>query len=137
MKKVVALLLLGGFMALNNWASPAQALPPFKKAFDQKYVANSTDANFKAAAKAAGCNICHVKDKEKTERNEYGAALAKVTGGKVKADLDAAATPAAKKAIVDAALKNLQKAFQQVEADKSAAGPTFGEQIKAGKLPAG
>ena len=61
----------------------------------------------------------------------------KITGGSVKADIDAAKTPAAKKKVVDDAVKKLVNGgFKTAEGDKSPAGPTFGEQIKAGKLPA-
>ena len=89
--KAAGLLLLGGIVTLSYWASQAQALPQFKKAFEEKYVANSTNAEFKAAFKKEGCSVCHVKgDKEKSHRNDYGKALSKFTGGTVQKDLEAA-----------------------------------------------
>ena len=135
--KAVGLLLLGGFVALNVWASQAHALPQFKMAFMKKYVDNSNDDAFKDAAKKANCNICHVPKEEKKVRNDYGKALERITGGHVQADMDAAKYDDAKKAVADEAVKKLVNGgFKTAEGDKSPAGPTFGEQIKAGKLPA-
>jgi hypothetical protein len=135
--KAVGLLLLGGFVAMNVWASQAHALPQFKKAFMEKYVDNSTDQAFKAAATKANCGICHAPGTNRKLRNAYGKALEKITGGHVMADRNAAQGDDAKKAVIDAAVKKLvDEGFEKAEADKSPAGPTFGDQIKAGKLPA-
>lgn len=134
--KAVGLLLLGGFMAMNVLASKTHAMPEFKAEFMKKYVNNSNNQDFKDAAKKANCSICHDGDDRKN-RNDYGKALEKFTGGSVQADKEAATTPAAKKAVVAAAVKKLTKeGFKKAEEEKSPAGPTFGEQIKAGKLPA-
>lgn len=131
-------------------AGKAQALPEFKVAFEKTYVATSGSAEFKAAAKKASCNICHVKGKEKDVRNVYGAALAELIPGSAK-DRKKQAKDSAQgdeekgKALEDAEkakiLKELEAAFKKVEAlpsdptnDKS---PAFGDLIKQGKLPAG
>ena len=138
--KAAGFLLLGGIVTLSYWATQAQALPQFKKAFEEKYVTNSTNAAFQATVRKEGCSVCHVKgDNDKSHRNDYGKALAKFTGGTVKKDL-----AAAKKAGGDAAynaklaevLKTLDDAFTKVEAEKSPSGMTYGDLIKAGKLPA-
>ena len=72
MKKAVAFFMVGVFLAASLFVSPASALPPFKKAFEDKYVTNSSSTDFQAAFKTASCNTCHVKGKEKTARNAYG-----------------------------------------------------------------
>ena len=140
MRKAVALALVAAYVAANLLVSPASALPQFKKAFEDKYVANSTSDDFKAAEKAAGCNVCHVKGaKDKKSRNAYGMALSKIVGGHAKADLDAAKAGGddAQKAKMTEILKKLDEAFTKVEGQKSASGETYGDLIKAGKLPAG
>ena len=73
--KAVGLLLLGGFVALNVWASQAHALPQFKTEFMKKYVNKSEDDAFKDAAKKANCNICHDGERQEKNRNDYGKAL--------------------------------------------------------------
>ncbi|HEV2972626.1 MAG TPA: hypothetical protein VGY55_21850 [Pirellulales bacterium] len=140
MKKAVALSLVGVFLGASLFVSPASALPPFKKAFEDKYVTNSSSEGFKDAFKAASCNTCHVKGKDKKSRNAYGAALAKITGGHAKKDLDDAKASGgddAQKAKMAEILKKLDDAFAKVEGQKSPSGDTYGDLIKAGKLPAG
>lgn len=111
--------------------SSAQAIPPFKKEFDAKYVdKNSTDATVKAfseAAAKANCLICHAKDAsgkaDNKVRNAYGQALDKLLDKKTDAK----------------DLPKIQKALDDVAKEKSdpanASSKTFGELIKEGKLP--
>ena len=137
--KAAGLLLLGVVVTLSYWASQAHALPPFKKAFQEKYIDNSTSDDLKAAFKKESCNTCHVKGKEKTVRNDYGKALAKFTGGSVLKDSKAAKASggdAAAKEVMDKALKALDEGFDKVADEKSPSGKTYGELIKDGKLPA-
>jgi hypothetical protein len=137
MRKAVALTMVVVYVAANLLVSSASALPPFKKAFEQRYAGDTSSDEFKAAVKAAGCNVCHVKGSmDKKARNPYGMALAKITGGHAKKDLDALSDDG-KKAKMEELLKKLDEAFTTVEAQKSASGKTYGELIKAGKLPAG
>ena len=139
MKKALVLSLATLFVigGMSWFVSPAKALPQFKKAFQARYVTPSTSAEFKAAFKAASCNTCHVKHKEKKVRNDYGMALSKIIGGHAHADLKAAEDkgPEAKKAEMAKILKKLDEAFTKVEQEKSPSGPTYGELIKSGKLP--
>jgi hypothetical protein len=140
MRKAVALALVVVYVASNLLVSPASALPQFKKAFEEKYVANSGSDEFKEAFKTAGCNVCHVKGaKDKKSRNAYGLALSKIIGGHAKAEWDTAKAGGedAGKAKMDEILKKLDDAFTKVEGQKSASGKTYGDLIKAGKLPAG
>jgi hypothetical protein len=84
--------------------------------------------------------LCHVKGPNKKVRNAYGTALSKIIGGHAKADLDAAKAAGgedAQKAKMTEILKTLDDAFTKVEGQKASSGQTYGELIKAGKLPAG
>lgn len=136
--KAAGLLLLAGIVTMSYWAAQAQALPAFKKAFQDKYVENSTSEEFKAAFKKESCNTCHVKGEEKTTRNDYGKALSKILGGNVAKSLKAAKASggaAGQKAELNKVLKELDKAFDTVADEKSPSGKTYGDLIKAGKLP--
>ena len=75
--KAARLLLLGGIITLGYWASQAQALPPFKKAFEQKYAAIINNPAFKDTFQVS-CNVCHVKGEAKTVRSDYGKAAFQV-----------------------------------------------------------
>jgi len=89
----------------------AQARPGYLKSFNAAYPA------LKDAADTAKCGICHFGEK-KANRNDYGKAMHEALGAKdVK---DAAA---------------LEAALKKIESTKNAAGKTFGELIKEGKLP--
>lgn len=115
----VAMLVAGSYLA-----SSAQALPPFGKAFGEKY----NDPALAPAVKGAGCNVCHDKNtKSKKDKNEYGKAvgkfLTKAEFEKVKAD-------------ADAAKKFIDEGLTKAEAEKSSGGKTFGELLKENKLPA-
>jgi hypothetical protein len=139
MKKAVTLSMVALFLAGSVFTSPASALPDFKKAFEARYVTNSDNEQFKEAFKTAGCNVCHVKGNiDRKARNPYGAALAKITGGHAKTDLDAAKKTGGDEGRAEKLkeiLKKLDGAFDKVETQKSASGQTYGEMFKAGKLP--
>ena len=79
------------------------------------------------------CYVCHVKGQKKKVRNVYGEALSKL--------LDKDNFKAARrKAEPDKAMAEVQAALEKVEAmkvdPKAADSPTFGDLLKAGKLPA-
>lgn len=65
--------------------------------------------------------------KKKKDRNDYGKALIKLglTGDNYKA----------KKADKEAFAKEIAEVLEKVLKEKSAGGETFGDRIKAGKLP--
>lgn len=127
MKRVCSWLLCGSIVlgvALANINS-ARAIAPFKKEFDNMYVKpDGTDAekSLATAAAAAKCDICHVGENKK-KRNAYGDALDKLLDKKTDAK----------------DVKKIQDSLKAVEAEhsdpKDPKSPTFGEQIKAGKLP--
>jgi hypothetical protein len=134
-----ALVLAAGCVAGLETAS---AMPPFRKAFEDKYVKDQPNPAFEAAFKKALCNVCHVQGKPKTENNVYGQELAKLVEGSANERLKAArekGTPQVE-AETKKLLEELEAAFAKVEKvkvdPKAAASPTFGERIKQGMLPA-
>lgn len=124
MKKFVVTLTVGAF-ALMVCLGSALARPPYAPLVAEHYKdSEAIVAKTKAADK---CNLCHdPASKSKKDRNEYGKALAKHFGEadfkKVKDDKEALA-------------KAVGEALKATEADKHSSGKTFGEVIKAGKLP--
>ena len=109
---VVAVALLFG-----SSPQPASARKEYKEAFGTMY-ANSALA--KAGAKI-DCTVCHVGESKKN-RNAYGLALSKLLSKEKNADK------------ISAALKQVEDVKSDPRNPKS---PTFGDNIKAGKLPAG
>jgi hypothetical protein len=105
----------------------ASAVIPFSKEWTAKYVDGNANKDFVKAAQAAKCNVCH-KGATKKEHNEYGLALKKHIS---KAGYEALkANPAA-------AAKYIQDGLNAGEKEMNAAGKTFGDLIKEGKLPGG
>ena len=105
--------------ALAFFANSADARPVYKT----KFVAVYGKTN--AAAKKAGCKACH-PGKSKKDRNDYGYALSKLVKP---ADFKG------KKGKSEESQKKLAEAFKKLEKEKNADGKTFGELLKAGKLP--
>ena len=110
-------------------SASAFALPPFSAGFKTKYVDGNDNKDFVAAVDTAKCNVCHdAASKSKKDKNEYGKAvgtiLTKAKYEEMKEDKDAV-------------MKWVAEGLGKAEALKSSGGKTFGELIKAGKLPAG
>lgn len=102
----------------------AFATPVFKKAFDENYGKNEA---IKKASEEAKCNVCHFGNSKKN-KNDYGKALGELLKkDKYKEDRV--------KAEPEAVKKEIEEAFKKVEAAKSKGGDTFGDRLKAGKLP--
>ncbi len=125
-----------GLAVVYLTAPSAQALPQFKKAFQDKYVAKDNE-EYAAKYKKAGCNTCHVKGEKKTVRNEYGEELSKLIEGNAGQRIKDAGkeSPDKKKAETETVLKELDTAFDKVAKMKTKAGPTYGDKIKEGMLP--
>lgn len=122
MKKFVATLMVGAFALLVCLGS-AQARPPYAPIFGETYKDNEAIVTKSKAADK--CTICH-DAKDKKIRNEYAMALSKhMTADEFKKVKDDKA----------ALTKKLGEALKATEADKHSSGKTFGEVIKAGKLP--
>jgi hypothetical protein len=125
--------------ALGTKLPSAQALPPFWKEFEAKYVKpDSADEKEKAFAPVAAnaktgkCFVCHAIGQEKKVRNAYGKQLSMLLkkdnfkAERLQAEADKC------KAEIIAALDAV--AAMKSGDDKS---PTFGELIAQGKLPGG
>ena len=121
MHRKMSWLLVVGFalaLILSLAHSPAEAIPPFQKEFVKMYAPPGSP--LAAKVKKVKCNICH-KGKKKKNRNAYGEALAKLLDRKKD-----------KKNV-----EKIRKALKTVESlSAKPGGPTFGELLKAGKLPA-
>jgi cytochrome c553 len=132
MKKIVWTVLAGIFV-LGVSLDAAQAIAPFKKEFDEKYVkkgsADPKDQAFEAAVKKANCLVCHAKNAEGKEdkkiRNAYGKALDVLLDKK---------TDAKDVAKIQGALDTVAKEKSNPDDPNS---PTFGDLIASGKLPGG
>ncbi|MGB9688870.1 hypothetical protein [Thermogutta sp.] len=107
-------------------ASTALAVTQFRTQFVARYVKKDSndpkDRAFAELVERAGCNICHLGD-DKTKRNAYGQALDKLLDRK---------TDARDKEKIQKALEIVEKEKVDPKDPKS---PTFGDRIKAGKLP--
>ncbi|QDU99083.1 hypothetical protein [Lignipirellula cremea] len=131
MKNLMMSLICGAVVVACS-ASPAFALPAFKSLFADKYAPEGSDAAFQEAVKTAGCNACHVKGEPKSTRNAYGEAIAKEIPGDASDRIKEAADKDAEKEKVNA---EFLEALKKVEDMKSASGQTYGEILKAHKLP--
>jgi cytochrome c2 len=111
---------------LGRPAPQANADKAFRDEFVAAYVKaesdNPKEKGFAAAVEKAKCNICHV-GKVKKNRNRYGKALAELLSRK---------TDTEDKEKIQAALKKVEAKRCDPKNEKS---PTFGELIRAGKLP--
>ncbi len=138
MKKICGLVLCGAVVAACT-ASVSQALPPFKKAFDETYIEPSNNEALKAAFKKASCNACHVKGEGKDVNNAYGEVLADLIQGDAKDRIDAARKAGSKDAEEAKVLQELSAAMKKAEGERSnpsdSASPTYGDRLKSGKLP--
>lgn len=101
--------------------SAADARPKYKSTFQKQYP-KVVEKNKKIA-----CDACHVPEKKKTERNNYGQALLKTLKEVVK--------EIPEKGVTD--IKKIKEALKKAEKEKSAVKDrTFGDLLKEGKLPA-
>jgi hypothetical protein len=113
--------------ALLVLSSPVLAYPPFKKAFEDRYVKGGSP-ELKKAFEVAGCNACHVTGAtSKQEKNLFGS------------ELDRLLTNVARRLKTEEGkaevLKELEAAFDKVEQMKSPTGETWAERIRAARLP--
>lgn len=137
MKKLVGI--LGVAILTMGTAQNAFGLTQFKKAFEKKYTANHKSEDFQKLAKKTSCKICHV-GKKKSYNNAYGTMLKKLIEGDANDRYKAAKKkgPDAGKAELEKILKELDAAFDKVakaKVSKEKDAPTYGDLIKAGKLP--
>jgi hypothetical protein len=111
------------------------ALPPINAAWHEKYSALK-DAVVKTYGEesTAKCNVCHIPGKGKKERNAYGMAVSKfITKAKITKIKDDAGDNTEK--ATEETKKYILEGLAKVENEKAADGKTYGDAIKAGKLP--
>jgi len=112
--------------------SPAFGILTFRKEFEAYYKVKApttdTEVAFAELAKEARCNICHVDGEEKEIRNPYGMALSELLDEEKFDRTRCKEDP-------EGVTKEITDAFKQVEAKESPWAKTFGELIRAGKLP--
>jgi len=125
MKKLGLLAAAGAMVLMLN--APALAIPVFKKQWDASYVEDNENEAFVAAVEEAKCNVCHY-GKSKKNHNDYGEALHKFL------EKDNFKTSRVK-AEPEKVMEEIVEAFKKVEEMKAKDGETFGEKLKAGKLP--
>jgi hypothetical protein len=131
----VCALVVATLVVLALGARSASALPPINVQWHEKYSALK-DAVVKTYGEesTAKCNVCHIAGKGKKEKNAYGIAVGKfVTKAqitKIKEDAGDNADAAA-----EATKKYILEGLAKVEAEKAADGKSYGDAIKAGKLP--
>lgn len=99
------------FGSVWNTGATAEARAQYNKAFQAKY----PDL---AAAKEAKCGVCHPSSDDKKVRNDYAMAFGKGLGMKNQKDE-----------------AKINEALAAAEGEKNADGKTYGDLIKAGKLP--
>lgn len=126
-KAMICLTLIAlGVAWLGRGVPQASADKAFRDQFVATYVKADSDAPkdkaFADAVEKAKCNICHV-GKVKKNRNDYGKALGELLSRK---------TDTENKEKILAALKKVESKPLNPKDDKS---PTFGDRIRAGKLP--
>ncbi|MEX2175380.1 MAG: hypothetical protein WD872_13545 [Pirellulaceae bacterium] len=134
MKRVCVLVVLSLF-AVACGVRSAAALPPVNVQWHEKYSALK-DAVVKTYGEksTAKCNVCHVEGKGKKEKNEYGLTVGKfVTKAEIAKIKEAAGDDS--DAAAEATKKYILEGLGKAEAEKCASGATFGDLIKAGKLP--
>lgn len=113
---ILLTLLLGAFLTVDS--QEAHGRDQYRKAMEKLYPdllkSKGVEKNGK---KKLECTVCHGKTKKK--RNDYGQALAKALPQKKEKDAD-----------------KIKKALEKIaKEDSSTNGKTFGDLIKADKLP--
>jgi hypothetical protein len=134
MKRAGALLVVM-LVALGLCAKSAWALPPINVQWHEKY-SNLKEMVVKTYGEesTAKCNVCHIPGKGKKEKNAYGQAVGKfVTKAEITKIKEEAGDNA--DAAAEATKKYILEGLAKVENEKAADGKTYGEAIKAGKLP--
>ncbi len=130
--RTLAWFLLLSFCLVSFYTPSVQAIPPFQKVFKKyygegQYTDKEKGPEFAAKVKEAKCFVCHdpKEPKKKKKRNRYGEELAKL--------LDKKKDKKNTEKIVE-----VLKTVAAIHTDpKDEASPTYGDLIKAGKLPGG
>lgn len=134
MKRVSASILVT--LVVLAWsATSAWALPPINIEWHEKYSALKDAVVAKYGAETTDrCFVCHIKGKGKKEKNAYGMAVGKfITKAEIMKITEEAGDDSNKAA--EEKKKYILAGLAKVEGEKAADGKTYGDAIKAGKLP--
>ncbi len=130
------------FMGLATvWVITASALPPLPKYIEEYYNGHPQYAKYAAMYKGLDmehqCDACHKPDLDKKAKghalNDYGEAIHKHFKHRDFNKADKLGPSNAEEAAK--ARKIIAEALEKADAEKNANGQTFGELIKAGRLP--
>ena len=128
MKKFVVTLFVGA-LALTVCLGSAQARPAYPAIMGEYYKDNEAIVTKSKPSTIDRCMLCHdPATKSKKDHNEYGKAFKK---NMPKEEFMKLTGPDNKEKLA----KKVGEALKAAEAEKHANGKTFGEIIKAGKLP--
>jgi len=124
-----------GLIVISLGVKSATALPPINVQWHEKYSALKDEVvKTYGAESTAKCNVCHIAGKGKKERNAYGMAVGKfITKAQITKIKDEAGDNSEKAA--EETKKYILAGLSKVEGEKAADGKTYGDAIKAGKLP--
>ena len=126
MKKFAVVLAIAA-VAFIGTSEKAKAIPAFAKAFTERVINTSKNADFVAAAKEAKCNLCHFGTSKKN-KNDFGKAFAKhfkkANYSSTRVREEAAAVK-----------KEFDEGLKKVLAEKNPAGKTYQSLIEGGSLP--
>jgi cytochrome c553 len=107
----------------------------FRKAFQERFVDRSDNAEFKAQFRRAGCFVCHEKGTDRKLRNAFGQELAKLIEGEAQQRLKEASKNGTREAEIEKLLAEFQAALDKVTKMDTGNGETYGERIARGQLP--
>ncbi len=133
--KRVCIFLVAAAAVTSIGLRSALALPPVNVAWHDKYSALKDEVvKTYGTASTDKCNVCHIKGKGKKERNAYGMAVSKyITKDHINKIKEDAGDDSAKAA--EETKKYILEGLAKCEAEKAADGKTYGDAIKAGKVP--
>ncbi|MBA63871.1 MAG: hypothetical protein CMJ76_16070 [Planctomycetaceae bacterium] len=114
-------------VALASTAEQSQAIPAFAKAFTERYVNTSKNAEFVTAVKQAKCNLCHFGT-SKRNKNDFGKTFAKHLKR-----TDYNSTRFREEAAT--VKKEFDVGLKKILAEKNPAGKTYQSRIENGELP--
>lgn len=125
MRRLVVVLLVS-VVFIGTSSQQATAIVAFKKEWQKLYITPETDEDFAKLVKSnkTGCFVCH-QGKKRKNHNPYGDHLVELLDKK---------KDAKDKEKIIAALRKVEKMHTDPDDDKS---PTYGDLIKANKLPGG
>lgn len=134
-RRRIVFLLTAALIFLGNMSGNVSGLPEFRKAFLEKYAGPDASPEYRTMVRKANCNVCHVPNQPRKEHNAYGEELRKLIPGDAQERKKEARKEGRQKEEAQKLISELREAFEKVAAMKNEEGETYGDRIKAGKLP--